>query len=222
MTPIEISSTNITAIKLHQVTYGTVPEGGTVRFELALPKSLGCEIEVVASRLSSQLDPVVRILNEQGGEIAYSDDSPSGGRDSLPSLTASVVLTTATERIDFSKDGEAKIKIACKRYDYDGPVKLEADSLPAGVSFVDDVIPAKKNEGELTLKRDKPINAFKVRIHGSIEAKESNKDLFFVCPLFGNYLRCKGSLARPWTDGSPSTLHLRSQGNSPVRFGRVS
>src|SRR4051812_20658822 len=36
-----------------------------------------------------------------------------------------VALTTEVESVSFSKEGDAKIKIVCKRYDYDGAVNLE-------------------------------------------------------------------------------------------------
>jgi hypothetical protein len=83
-----------------------------------------------------------------------------------------VALTTEVERVDFSKGGEAKIKIACKRYDYDGPVKLEVSGLPDGVSLTDSVIEKGKNEGELKFKREKEGDGFQVRITGVIESKE--------------------------------------------------
>ena len=39
-------------------------------------------IEVVAQRLGSRLDPVLRLLDKKGREIAYCDDDPRVGRDS--------------------------------------------------------------------------------------------------------------------------------------------
>jgi hypothetical protein len=81
-----------------------------------------------------------------------------------------VVLTTEVERVDFSKDGEAKIKIACQRYEYNGPVKLRVDGLPEGVEVVEDIIPEKKNEFELKLKRTKEVEAFQIRVYGTLEA----------------------------------------------------
>ena len=87
-----------------------------------------------------------------------------------------VVLTTEIERTDFSKEGEAKIKIACKRYDYEGPVKLRFDGLPEGVEVVDGVIPEKKNEVEVKLKRGKSVEAFQVRIYGAISLQKATKE----------------------------------------------
>jgi hypothetical protein len=87
--------------------------------------------------------------------------------------TPGVALSSEVERIDFSKEGEAKIKISCKRYDYDGPVKLVVDGLVDGVSVADAVIPAGKNEAELKLKRAKDVEGFQVRINGQIEQNDA-------------------------------------------------
>lgn len=100
--------------------------------------------------------------------------------------TPGVVLSSDVERVDSSKEGEAKIKIACKRYDYDGPVKLEVeDGLPEGVSLSDSVIEKGKNEIEVKFKREKEVEAFQVRIRGTIEQKETKgtKELFPVSTM---------------------------------------
>jgi hypothetical protein len=84
-----------------------------------------------------------------------------------------VVLTTEVERVDLPKEGEAKIKIACRRYEYEGEVRLEFDGLPEEVSVVDNLIPKGKNEAEVKLKREKEGEGFQVRITGVIENKEA-------------------------------------------------
>lgn len=40
-------------------------------------------IEVLAQRLGSQLDPMIRLLDAKGRELAYSDDAPGIGSDSM-------------------------------------------------------------------------------------------------------------------------------------------
>ncbi len=87
-----------------------------------------------------------------------------------------VTLTTEAERVEITKEGEAKVKIACKRYDYDGPVKLRVDGLPEGVEIVDGAIVEKKNEGELKLKCPKEVEAFNIRIYGSMATDSSEKE----------------------------------------------
>ncbi|HEY6225613.1 MAG TPA: hypothetical protein VI282_00675 [Verrucomicrobiae bacterium] len=94
-----------------------------------------------------------------------------------------VALSADLERVSFSKEGEAKIKIVCKRFDFDGEVKLEVDGLPAGVSVMDDVIPKGKNEVELKLKRVKEVESFQIRINGSIEGKETEGNKFPVSTM---------------------------------------
>ena len=56
-----------------------------------------------------RVDEVSRL----GGMIPLSDEETYGYSLSISDLKRGVVLTTEMERTDFSKDGEAKIKIAC-------------------------------------------------------------------------------------------------------------
>ena len=86
--------------------------------------------------------------------------------------TPGVILACENERVDF-KDGEARIKVACERYNYDGQVKLKIDALPEGVSIVEGAIPEKKNEVELKLKASGKIDSFNIRFIGEIEEKET-------------------------------------------------
>lgn len=80
-----------------------------------------------------------------------------------------VVLSTETERVSFSKEGEAKLKIACKRFDTDSPVTIRIEGLPDGVEVIDAVVPEKKNEVQLRLKRSREVPAFQMRIFGAIQ-----------------------------------------------------
>ncbi len=51
-------------------------------FKFAAKKSQRISVEVVAQRLGFALDPVLRLLDAQGRELAYSDDAPGLGADS--------------------------------------------------------------------------------------------------------------------------------------------
>jgi hypothetical protein len=93
-----------------------------------------------------------------------------------------VMLTTEVERLDFGKDGEATIKIDCKRYEYDGPIKIFAEGLPEGVTVFEATIPEKKNEGLLKLKRERAVSAFQIRIKGRID-EAKNADAFEVSTM---------------------------------------
>lgn len=121
---------------------------------------------------------------EQAGtfRIRVREISKLGGSNYWYALTIrdfapGVLLTTDVERIAFNKEGEAKLKINCQRFDYDGAVRLEADSLPDGVTFEQAELPAKKNDVELKLKiqKNKNVPAFQARFSGKMEAKESNQ-----------------------------------------------
>lgn len=72
---------------------------------------------------------------------------------SIEEARPGIELTTETERVDIPKDGETKLKIICRRFDYDGPVTLKVDGLPPGVEILDKEIPEKKGEVELRFKR---------------------------------------------------------------------
>lgn len=51
-------------------------------YKLTLPSGQRISVEAVARRLGSPLDPVIRLLDASGRELAYSDDEPGIGADS--------------------------------------------------------------------------------------------------------------------------------------------
>jgi hypothetical protein len=50
-------------------------------YKLTVPSGQRISVEVVARRLGSALDPVIRLLDAAGRELAYSDDEPGIGAD---------------------------------------------------------------------------------------------------------------------------------------------
>jgi hypothetical protein len=50
-------------------------------YKLTVPSGQKISVEVVARRLGSALDPVIRLLDAAGRELAYSDDEPGIGAD---------------------------------------------------------------------------------------------------------------------------------------------
>src|SRR5205085_988006 len=50
-------------------------------FRITLKKSERLSIEVVAQRLGSRMDPLIRVLDASGQELAYCDDTPGIGSD---------------------------------------------------------------------------------------------------------------------------------------------
>jgi hypothetical protein len=62
-------------------------------------------IEVVANRLGSSLDPVVRLLDAAGNELAYCDDDPATGSDSRLNFTSPATGLYVIEVRDIAYQG---------------------------------------------------------------------------------------------------------------------
>lgn len=58
-------------------------------FQFTLKKGKRVAIEVMAARLGSAMDPVLRVLDVKGRELAYNEDSPGFGGDARIDFTAS-------------------------------------------------------------------------------------------------------------------------------------
>jgi hypothetical protein len=66
---------------------GCTDELGFKYYQFAARKGQRWSIEVVAQRLGSRCDPVVRVLDARGNELVYSDDEPGIGPDTRFSFT---------------------------------------------------------------------------------------------------------------------------------------
>jgi hypothetical protein len=73
-------------------------------FRLSGKKGERVSIEIVAQRLGSKLDPIVRLLDPAGRELAYCDDTPGLGSDCRLGYT-------------FPADGECLIELRDANYD---------------------------------------------------------------------------------------------------------
>jgi hypothetical protein len=69
--------TSAQSIKLPTAIDGTTESGNADYFQFAGSAGDWVSIEAVATRLGTKLDPVVRLLNQSGKELAFVDDSPS-------------------------------------------------------------------------------------------------------------------------------------------------
>ena len=67
-------------------------------------------VEVVANRLGSPLDPVVRLLDAAGKELAYCDDDPAAGSDSRISFTSPATGRYVIELRDIGYQGGSKYR----------------------------------------------------------------------------------------------------------------
>src|SRR5437867_3392801 len=65
-------------------------------------------VEVVANRLGSPLDPVVRLLDAAGKELLYCDDDPAAGTDSRVSFTSPATGRYVIELRDIGYQGGSK------------------------------------------------------------------------------------------------------------------
>ena len=68
-------------LRLPSAVDGSAEELGTDWYRFSLRKGRRLSVEVVAARLGSRLDPVVRLLDVKGRELAYCDDAPGIGPD---------------------------------------------------------------------------------------------------------------------------------------------
>ncbi len=67
-------------------------------------------VEVVANRLGSPLDPVVRLLDAAGKELAYCDDDPAAGSDSRVSFNSPATGRYVIELRDIGYQGGSKYR----------------------------------------------------------------------------------------------------------------
>ena len=74
--------TNAQALALPVAVDGTCEELSYDFYKFTAKKGDRVSVDCVARRLGSALDPVVRVFDTKGRELAWSDDDPSVGRDS--------------------------------------------------------------------------------------------------------------------------------------------
>lgn len=85
------------------------------------------------------------------------------------SLAPSATLRLPTDGLSVPRGGEAKLKIAVeRRHGFNGPLKLSADQLPAGVSVAEVTVAPNQKDGTLIFKAagDAPIQSAAVIVRG--------------------------------------------------------
>ena len=75
-------------LKLPVAVDGNCEETSFDYYAFRAKKGQRVSVEVVANRLGSPLDPVVRLLDAAGKELVYCDDDPAVGSDARFSFTA--------------------------------------------------------------------------------------------------------------------------------------
>lgn len=99
---------------------GVVPGLNWQYFKFAVQAGQRLSIEVVARRLGSSLDPIIRLLDAKGRELAYNDDTPGLSSD------ASIVYT-------FKDAGEYLIELRDIKYG-GGGFQLRIGDFPVGTA----------------------------------------------------------------------------------------
>ena len=113
-------------------------------FKLHAGSGQRVSVEIVAARLGSKLDAVVRVVNGAGRELAYNDDAPGQRGDSFVAFTAPVAGDYFIEVHDVNYGGGADFFFRLRVGDFPAPML----SLPAATgqgSALPEVIESEPN-----------------------------------------------------------------------------
>jgi hypothetical protein len=97
-------------LKLPVAVEGNCEEAGFDYYAFKAKKGQRVSVEVVANRLGSPLDPVVRLLDAVGKELVYCDDDPAVGSDARLSFTAPSTGRYVIELRDIGYQGGPKYR----------------------------------------------------------------------------------------------------------------
>lgn len=98
-------------------------------FRFKARKGQPLTIEVVANRLGSPLDPVLRVLDAAGNELAYCDDDPAAGSDARLRFIAPATGEYLVELRDVGYQGGRKYRYRLRLGDF----PLAGSTYPAGL-----------------------------------------------------------------------------------------
>ncbi|MGV3756117.1 MAG: hypothetical protein ACO1QS_12105, partial [Verrucomicrobiota bacterium] len=89
---------------------GTIQANKSEFYKVKLAAGEAVTMEVLAQRLLSKLDPLIRVLDEQGRQLAFNEDEPGLGKDSRLRYTAKKEQTTIIEvRDSFYQGGDQHV-----------------------------------------------------------------------------------------------------------------
>lgn len=193
---------------------GFCPDLGSAFYRIAAKKGETFRLEVVAQRIGSPLDPLFRVIDEQGRELASADDSPG--------LNADAALDFRAPRA-----GSYVIEVRDTRY-AGGPrhrfrLRL-ATPLPVPLPFVGQEIPSLRAENSLPTitehesSRDEaqPI-AIPAELHGRF-SQPDDVDWFEFHADKGQRLRFTG---RTRSLGSPCDLFFRIESTNGTKVAQA-
>lgn len=162
------SGTNTTSASAQLIDGPTAVDGRMAStrshwFRVAVRRGQRLQIETMAARLGSSLDPVLRLLDMNGRELAYSEDDPALGVDARIQHTAARAGSLLVELRDTRHQGGPDYFYRL-RFDSGVPVQwnLLADALPGApgtdVSVVREIEP-----------NDTPVTANTISVPAKIE-----------------------------------------------------
>ena len=181
-------------IELPVAVEGTCEAVASDFFRFTGRKGQQISVELVAVRLGSAMDPVIRLLDASGREIAYCDDDPAtGGED--PRLSC-----------ELPGDGEYLLEVRDINYEggdtYRYRLRVGGSAL-AGVAADDDAAPEVEPNDDP--RKDGPPLTVPFRITGDFQ-KSDDRDCFRFTARKGDRVTIK-SFAR--SIGSPCDVSLR-------------
>lgn len=174
--------------------------GDVDRFVFAAKKGQRLTFDARTRSQGSPTDLYLRLQNAQGKQLAASDDAgtldgrinytfPADGKYQLvvedlhkrggsrfvyrivvTTAAPSFALTTTTDRVNVPAGGTAAVTVNANRRGFNGPIRLDAENLPQGISAVPTVIGPGRGSVVLTLvgtEQAKRGTAVPVRIVGT-------------------------------------------------------
>lgn len=103
-----------TEFKLEAITTGVVDELNTLRWPLRIGNAEPIYLEIFANRIGSSLDPVLRVVDSEGKELAYCEDDPFAGRDARLTFAPQAPGHYTLEIRDVAHGGGANFFFALK------------------------------------------------------------------------------------------------------------
>ena len=200
-------------ISRNQAVDGFCPELGSAFYGVTAKKAERFQIEVVAQRIGSLLDPLVRVLDEDGREVASAEDSPGLGADALLDFRAPRAGRYCVEVRDTRYAGGPRHRFRLRL----------AEPLPVPLPFAgpeirslgEEPLPA-ITERESKQEQAQPIPV-PAEIRGTFSAP-GDRDLFEFQADKGQRMRFTG---RTRSLGSPCDLYFRIESTNGTKVAQA-
>jgi len=193
---------------------GTSEELSFDYYQIAVTNRQNISIEVVAHRLGSLLDPVLRLLDAKGRELGYCDDAPGTGADARLRHTFSAAGQYVIEVRDVRYQGGARYPYRLRVGDFplaklpclpiapadlksssDGAARVIAEQEPndSSTNATKLFLPASVS-GRLDRPKDRDVYEFEVAKDQRIAIVSKTRSIASPCDLFMQILRPDNSL----------------------------